>query len=398
MLEAPLAEVAVVLARRTAAVESRDKAVFMSDIDTTDADFKKSQERLFDNFKKLPFASAVWEQNGEFVYKTVSQDSSYGAPTYIPAVRFSYEFKGFDLEPIETALALTFVKRGDRWLIAADDDKDRLLGSEAPQPWDVSRIAVAKTKHALVIGSTKDAKRLRTVAAQTEEAIRRVDRMWSKTDLRSVVVYVPRDRVSLDAYFPPSRKEGIVFGGLEFPVYDVLTGWFEEPEPESIDEAGNRVIINTREVPLGSSYLPTLLRHEVTHVATSRWTQAGAPVWLIEGAAEYTAYREDPYRRGYPPSVFKAAARGELLERLPTNDEFYGLRTGYDKSYLLVWYLKRTYGESTIIALYRETGAIDDEDDTTKKARKAISEVLGVSEKRLLKDFNTWAERVVRRG
>ena len=68
-----------------------------------------------------------------------------------------------------------------------------------------------------------------------------------------------------------------------------------------------------------------LLRHEVTHVATSRWTEDGAPTWLVEGAAEYTAYRLDPYSRRFPPAVFSSAAQGDLLQALPSHREFYGL-------------------------------------------------------------------------
>ena len=171
--------------------------------------------------------------------------------------------------------------------------------------------------------------------------------MWSQTDLRSVVVYVPRDKASLKAYFPPSGKKDIQFAGREFPVQDKVTDWFDR-SVGAVKEAGNRVVVNTRYVKPGSSFVPVLLRHEVTHVATSRWTMDGAPTWLVEGVAEYTAFRDDPYSRRFPRSVFTAAAQGHLLKTLPTNAQFYRLSTGYDRMYLFCYFIKLKYGEAKL--------------------------------------------------
>jgi hypothetical protein len=392
----PTTEVAAVLKRRSAAVVAGDKKAFLADIDPTDKSFVAEQSRLFDNLHKLPLSSVAWKQNGDHAYGAAADVASAdGAEAYVPAVVFSYRLKGFDLASVPRAMALTFVKHDDAWFIAADDGVSSLPHTGLPEPWDVSTIVVARTSHALVIGAKEDAKKLPALAQQVEDAIHRVDRMWSKTDLKTVVVYVPRDKTSLKAYFPPTGKKDIQFEGLEFPVYDKVTDWFDS-DVGTLKEAGNRVVVNTRYVKPGSSYLPALLRHEVTHVATSRWTEAGAPTWLVEGAAEYTAYRENPYGRRFPKSVFTSAAKGHLLDALPTNSQFYKQSTGYDRTFLLCYYIKVKYGEGKLVTLYRTVGDITKDTKTAASVKKDIPKVLGISQKQLLINFNAWAKANIR--
>ncbi len=87
---------------------------------------------------------------------------------------------------------------------------------------------------------------------------------------------------------------------------------------------------------------------------------------------------------------------GSLLERLPSNREFYGLRTGYDRAYLLCYYIKLTYGEGQLVALYKETGDIEKAILTADQVKMDIRTVLGVSQARLLNSFNAWAETTIR--
>lgn len=388
----PLDEVAAVLKRRTAAVVAGDKKAFLADVDVMDPGFVAKQARLFDNLQKLPLAVVSWKQNGQHSY---APPASVVGEAYVPAVVFSYRLKGFDRAPVPRPMALTFVRRGAAWFIAADDHVKSLPDQDRLEPWDVGPIAVARTAHVVIVGAPQDAKKLHAMAVQAEDAIKRVRRMWSKTGLMSVVVYVPRDSASLTAYFPSSGNKDIVVSGLELPLPDRIDRWFDS-DVGAVKEAGNRVVVNTRSVKPGSRDVPVLLRHEITHVATSRWTHEGAPTWLIEGAAEYTAFRDDPYARTFPTVIFSSAAQGHLLTALPTNAAFYKQTTGYDRAYLLCYFIKVRYGESKLIALYRKTGAITKPAATVAQVRKDINEVLGVSQAQLLASFNSWARTTIR--
>ena len=219
---------------------------------------------------------------------------------------------------------------------------------------------MARTSHALVIGAPKDKGQLQARgASRPRRPSIAVDRMWSKTDLRTAVVYVPRDKASLDAYFPKVGKKDSVFDGVEFPVYDRVTGG-STPTSGEPREAGNRVVINTRYVKPGSRTFPSCCG-----TRSRTWPPHGGP---------RTARRPgwSRVRRSTPPtgSTRTAAASrrpsspprraGSCSRSCPSNREFYGLRTGYDRAYLLCYYIKLTYGEGKLVALYKKTGAIDE--------------------------------------
>ena len=105
--------------------------------------------------------------------------------------------------------------------------------------------------------------------------------------------------------------------------------------------------------------------------------QGRRATWLIEGAAEYTAYRENPYSRRFPRSVFTGAAKGHLLDALPTNAQFYKQSTGYDRMYLFCYYIKVKYGEGKLVAPLPKAGDVTKDKQTASAVKKDIPKVLG---------------------
>jgi hypothetical protein len=111
-----------------------------------------------------------------------------------------------------------------------------------------------------------------------------------------------------------------------------------------------------------------ILRHEMTHVATARLSE-GVPVWLVEGAAEYTGFarrsrgRLDATRtfgqHGLTGSEVAGTAAGTWRPTLVTGSGFY---TGsektvdehYNSAFITCLYIADHYGEAALRRLYTE--------------------------------------------
>ena len=159
-------------------------------------------------------------------------------------------------------------------------------------------------------------------------------------------------------------------------------------------------MLNPAYVPPGSSEMPAVLRHEFTHVATLTAAHRGAPVWAIEGAAEYTAYRGHPQDQRVTRRIGADGHAHRLPKQMPASAGFYGARQDYlyGYSWLAFEYLSETYGETRLRALYDKLLAIDAAPDSaadrTAEAA-AFSAVLHVSEHRFVGQLDSWIPRVL---
>jgi hypothetical protein len=114
------------------------------------------------------------------------------------------------------------------------------------------------------------------------------------------------------------------------------------------DGAGQRVVINrVRAASLTPLELRVLLRHEITHVATRDLTSDSAPLWLVEGFADWVAFH------GLGLSLRQAAPLlTSDVSALPVDFSGAGRDLAYQQAYSIMVYLESRLGERGVVDFF----------------------------------------------
>jgi hypothetical protein len=390
--------VRAILHRRASAVLHRDEPAFLSDVDPTASEFLDAQRRLFDNLRQVHFAS--WRY--ELIDRADDRpdlSSTYDVPYYLPNLLLHYAIAGYDEGPVARAQILTFVLRGGRWRIGADSDADSDLppGGHA-DAWDRRSIVVGRGKHALLLVDVQDKARLTALVHTADQAVARVAAMWPTGWRRKVVVVAVRDPALIDTYFRTGLQSVDDVAAISHPDSDLVQGWTpadDTPYDATKDaQPRTRIIINPRHFDPKDPGNLDLLAHEVTHAATQAITGAGAPSWLVEGAAEYTAYRYlRPFSVRLLPKV-KAQVRQGSLD-LPTYDYYNrDIDEHYQEAFIACDYLAERYGEDMLRRVYARLGPLDREQYADARTRRVVRDLLGITTTQLQARLADYAGRV----
>ncbi|USX48270.1 basic secretory family protein [Lentzea sp. HUAS12] len=114
------------------------------------------------------------------------------------------------------------------------------------------------------------------------------------------------------------------------------------------DGSGQRVVLNrVRAAALSDLELKVLLRHEITHVATRDLTSDSAPLWLVEGFADWVAFH------GLGLSLRQTAPLlTPEVSALPVDFGGAGRDLAYQQAYSVVVYLESGLGERGVVDFY----------------------------------------------
>jgi hypothetical protein len=380
-----------VLDRRAEAVLDRDRAAFMADVDTGNAAFVAAQEQLFDNLTQVDFESWEYELIGDD-YNRPDLADDYDRPYHLPAVLLHYAIKGFDRAEVARPQVLTFLKAGDRWLIASDSDADAQLPETGhADPWDRRAVVAKKGRSVLVIADAEDKGQLGRLVRVGDAAVRRVAGLWTDGWRRRVVVVAVRDQRLVETYFRSSARTSENVAAIAVPAFDTVPGWSEDGGGHEPLVARSRVILNPRYFDPSDRGNVDLLTHEVTHVATQARTLSGAPAWLAEGAAEFTAYRYlQPFTIRLPKELRRQVDAGSV--ELPTYD-FYdrAVSAHYLAGFLACAYISDRYGPATLRKVYRLLGRNERESLIPQAQRKVFRQVLDTTPTRFSRDLADYA-------
>jgi hypothetical protein len=381
--------VAAALADRAAALKARDRKAFLAGVDRLVPGFVAEQGQLFDNLAQLEFDTLTFEPVPGAEYSRPDLAARYGGRVHLPAVVLRYAIKGYDEAPLARPLVYTFVQRGSRWLLAGDADVDAQLppGGHA-DPWDLGPMSVVRGKRSLVLGDAKQRSRLRDIAAMADDAVGEVTAMWPDGWARRVVVFASGDPKVINTYFHSALQDTENTAAIAVPAWGDVYGWLNTPKgpPRAV---ADRVILNPENVALDDPFLPHLLRHEISHVATRPQTLAEAPTWLVEGAAEYTAFRGEAIAGDMiSPEVARLAGRGPV--RVPGSVEFYlrDLDAHYEVAWLACAFVADRYGEARLRQLYRRLGGVTD--ITADEPATSLRAVLGLTEAEFYADLGSF--------
>ena len=318
--------------RERALVEG-DRAAFLATVDPDDLGFSATQARWFDNMARLPVGDVSYDLGDEDVMTQVAGDGDFQLP-----VDFTMRLRGFDRRPVTQRMVWTFVRSGDDALLADDRNTqiDALTGW-TPAPWDLAHIDVRRSGGILAVFDEDTAEHADYVMSDLADATEVVGRHlpeWS----RRFVAYGISDVTALDKMSAMTVEDT---AGVAFPVL----------AREGGPVAAYRFALNPTVVGDVLSR-GRVFRHELVHVALGPSTTR-APLWLVEGTAEYVARSTltvDDRRRIAAAELAGAGARAlEPSRRFYTRDP----ALNYALASLACDYLATTRGEAALWDLVR---------------------------------------------
>lgn len=385
--DAAAPDVEAFLEQRASAVRDRDRSAFLRDLDRRDPAFLAEQRRLYSNLSQLDFAEWSYELSSAR-HGLPDLARTYAGPALIRVVVLRYALDGFDDRPVARPQGMTFVRRQGRWLLASTTDISARLegGGGFTEPWETGAVVARRTDRALVITDADRAAELPAMSRAVETGIDRIGRTWPRRWSKTAVVVVVKDSRVYASYFepglPPDHADAVVV-----PLLTAAPMFEDAPEPVGL--ATSRMVLAPGSLDLATD--PSLMAHELTHLATANVSWS-APKWLVEGFAEYVAFR------GWNSSSLLTlydlpSGRARRSVRLPAEDSFYGSSAGanYRTAHLACRYIALAYGRDRLVRLYaswdRSAGR---RLDPEVRQDRALRTVLGVGTAELERDLGGW--------
>lgn len=352
------------LERRARAVLERDETAFTADLDPlADPAFRQRQRDLFRNLAAVPLAEwdylAEWDSGAQGEADLSSLDLPAADEAWAPDVRLSYRLRGVDAEPSSQGMAYLFTKRGGKWHLNSDTALEPIGKRTWRGPWDFGPCQVLTGAGGFVLSHPGGEALAARVLAELDDAVAAVTEVWGPAWSRQVAVLIPAGVDEMRALVGPGFATGSIAG----------VAVADRVDPDTHTARGQRVVLNPDSAgALSPLSLGVLLRHEITHVAARGETVDGAPMWVLEGFADYVGYRRSdvPPRKAAP--LLAAQVRQGLPTALPADADFRGgaMELAYQQSWSLNLYLASTLGEPGLVRLHR------------RLARVGVSEVDGV--------------------
>ncbi|MCI2421279.1 basic secretory family protein [Saccharopolyspora sp. K220] len=375
-------EVAVrgLLEQRAAAVRAGDEAAFAATVDPkAPHDFQRRQLELFRNLATVPVTEWAYELDATTGDRPVVPEAD---ETWAPRVELRYALADVDSVPTQRPLGYVFARRGGSWYVAADDAKPGAWRG----PWDFGPCQVKRTATGLVIGHQREP--VERVARQLDAAVADVTEVWGPNWSQRVGVLLPESQEELRALVGP---EFAVDGIAAVAVADRVNTTTRRVE-------GPRVVLNPKTAnQLSDIALRVVLRHEITHIAARADTVDGAPMWMLEGFADYVGYRNSGVApKDIAPDLVRHLREAGPPAKLPADGDFHQagrrLDLAYQQSWSLVHYLAERLGEPRVVELYRRVAATNDE----AAADQAVRDVTGQTTQQLIADWGTQLSRTFR--
>jgi len=349
------AAVSELLRRRAAAVLSRNRRAFAALLDPAQKAFVRDQVAVFDNLREVPLAAWRYRSDDHDQASRVSglADRYRADEVYAPRVVLAYRLRGFDQRPNELDQHFTFVRRGGRWLLAADRDFDRPGHRTARELWDYGSVDAVRGRRTLVLGLRGRNGFLRLLARETDAAVPRVSEVWGSDWSRRVVIVVPTTQRQVSA---------MVGDAAHLSQIAALAVAQVEEKDGIYRSSGNRVIVNPPNFnQLGSLGRRIVLTHEVTHVAARDATGPHVPAWLVEGLADYVGYLGAGVSTDSAARELRADVRaGRVPAHLPTHKDFHGgnkrLAQAYEGSWLACRLIVERTSRAKLVRFYRTLG------------------------------------------
>ena len=338
------------LERRARAVLDRDEAAFTADLDpSADSGFRQRQRDLFRNLAAVPLAEWEYRLGGEVDVATLDLPAADEA--WAPDVRLSYRLTGVDVEPSSQGMAYLFTRRDGRWYLNSDTALEPLGRRTWRGPWDFGPCRVLSGTGGFVLSHPGGEDLAARVLAELDGAVTAVTEVWGPAWARQVAVLIPASPDEMVALVGPGFATGAIAG----------VAVADRVDPDTHTARGQRVVLNPDSAgALSPLSLRVLLRHEITHIAARGETVDGAPMWVLEGFADYVGYRRSDVPPPKAAPLLAAQVRRSVPSGLPSDADFRGagMELAYQQAWSLNLYLASTLGEPGLVALHRRLARV----------------------------------------
>jgi hypothetical protein len=359
-----LAAVQTTVDALAAAVEASDRPTFFRLVSDRDPSFASRARLLYTNLTGLPLTELrLSPEPGERPLSRARQQL-LGADAWVQPVVVSWQLAR-DTAAAQHRVWLTFVADGGGARLAGTFDGP-VPASPEPQPsWWLGPVTAGQQDLVTVVaGSGQPADRWVRLVAEAVIAVRRglpagVAGSWSGR----VVVEVPATARDFAAVLGQSAE---AYATIAAVAYQVGVG----------DRAPLRVVVNPgARSQLTQAQLAEILRHEIVHLAT-RSPESPAPLWAVEGLAEWVAVGDGPGPASSGTADLLAAVRRNgPPPSLPTDADFEvgaaNLNRAYAEAWLACSYIAEQHSAARLGRLYAEL-------DRGRSADEASRAVLGL--------------------
>ncbi|HEY5820537.1 MAG TPA: hypothetical protein VIT20_01085 [Propionibacteriaceae bacterium] len=271
-----------------------DRPSYDRTLSSRDASFASRSRELFDNLQALPLTELRAELEPGPQRLPESRRAIFGADAWMQPARLYWRLPG-DSAVAEHTVWLTFVAEGGQVQIAGTVDEPNPHPVRQQPSWWLGSVRSSQLGQVTVLvgaGQTSA-----TWLAVGQRALTQVGRHLpveaAPTDRRSLVLEVPATTADFESVVGAEP-------GSYADIAAVTTAEGAGPD------AALRVVLNPDAVRrLTPEGLAITVTHESVHVVT-RSPQSPAPLWVVEGLADYVALR------AYPDAA--AGVAGPLLD------------------------------------------------------------------------------------
>lgn len=367
------------LDRRAKAVRDHDQQAFFADIDRTDTAFARKQQEEFDNLGKLPLAEFRYDLAEPIEYDALipaAIRSRYHSIVRAPAVTMRYRIDGVD-GPDTGAVAAPwtpiFGAAHGRWRLVGVVNDPRLPTGAGGQAWETGPITVVRSARVVLVLSAGDDARAPDMLRMAEAGLDHVAAVRRGGWAGKVLITAVQDARLFTTYFAESPDRVDNFAAIAVPYYAEVPQWSTKPK-----YVATRVVFNPHEFSADPTELAHDLTHEFTHAAMGSVTTDNTPLWLVEGFAEYVAYKPEQVSALYP----KRALEGYQTGSWPPDSDFYRDGRNYVLGWLACRMIAQKYGEAKLVALYEAS-----------TDRTAVRQVLGIDEATFNSQYESYVEK-----
>ncbi|MDG3011952.1 hypothetical protein G4X40_17560 [Rhodococcus sp. D2-41] len=305
---------------------------------------------------------------------------------WAPPVELNFVIAGADATPAGKPVGLIVARHEDTWLLVSDDEMAPYGRRTWQGPWNFGPV-VARTvpgpgeATSVVLGHPEQSAEIDALAADLPSSVAAVTAFWGGDWPRRAVVIATGSDAELTALAGAARS------GTDVAAVTVSDSVAAAGGPVT----GLRVVFG----PAGSDRLTPLTRrivltHELTHVATRSVTATGAPLWIVEGTADYVGYRDSGLSTAdSAPLVAALVAEKGPPNALPTDADFAGpdAELAYELARTATGYVAARYGPGRLRTLYLALAGAP-ADATTLDGR--LRAVLGVGTAQFIAGWGVW--------
>jgi hypothetical protein len=366
-----------------AAVLAADRPAFTGLVSDRDPTFASRARLLYINLTGLPLTQLRLRPESDERRLSPARQRVLGAAAWVQPVLISWRLTG-DSAAAQHRVWLTFVADGAAAKLAGTFD-----GPASPEPeplpsWWLGPVATRRQGAVTVLaGSGQPADRWLRSVLDAVAAVRRglpasLARGWSGR----VVVEAPATTADFAAVLGQPTE---AYAGIAAVTYHAGVA----------DQGPLRVVVNPRaRTELREAELAEILRHELVHLAT-RSPDSAAPLWAVEGLAEWIAIGPGPGRSSGTADLLALVRRDGPPRSLPADADFAAGSAGLNRAYAEAWvacrYVAERYSATRLGRLYAEL-------DRGRSLDEASRTVLGVGAPDLVAGWRRALVRLSRTG